>query len=113
MAIVYTVALLVVSLRPLKLPNIGVSFADKIFHTLAYVILALLWYYALIYQNKLNSKQALLFASVFSVFFGIVIEVFKELFTTTRQADIMDVVANTVGVLFSAFLIMLKKRIAS
>lgn len=112
-ALVYTVALLVVCLRPLKLPNIGVSFGDKIFHALAYVVLALLWYCTLINQNKFSSKRALLWASVFSIFFGMVIEVFQEVFTTTRQADIMDVVANTVGVLFSAFLIMLKKRIAS
>ncbi|MBU3820923.1 VanZ family protein [Flavobacteriaceae bacterium XHP0103] len=112
-AIGYSIVLLVVCLRPLKLPNLGVSFGDKVLHTLAYVVLAFLWYAAFIYQSKFNSRKALLWACVFSIFFGMVIEVFQEVFTTTRQADVMDVVANTVGVLFSAFLIMLKNRITS
>src|SRR5690606_8118206 len=112
-AIDYAIARLVVCLRPLRLSDIGVSFGDKVFYALAYVVLAFLWYYAFSFQFKFKNTKALLWASVFSVFFGMVIEVFQEVFTTTRQADVMDVVANTVGVLLSAILIMLKNRIVS
>ena len=41
-----------------------------------------------------------------SVFFGIFIEIAQQDFTTTRKADVLDVLANTAGAL-SALIVIL------
>ncbi|WP_111307680.1 VanZ family protein [Confluentibacter sediminis] len=94
-----------------KLPDVGISFADKIFHSLTYTLLAFLWFNTLIFQFKMGNKQAIIYASVISIVFGIIIEVLQGVFTKTRHADVLDVLANSLGVLFMVSLIMLKNRI--
>ncbi len=92
-----------------KLPNGGISYADKIYHCLSYIILSLLWYNTLLYMFKLKKQQALWYGSGFSIIFGIVIEVLQGALTTSRAADVNDVVANSVGVLFVILIVSLKK----
>ncbi|PKQ44470.1 teicoplanin resistance protein VanZ [Confluentibacter flavum] len=86
----------------------GVSFGDKIFHSLSYAVLAFLWFYTFFFQFKISKTKAILFASVISIIFGIIIEVLQGVFTSTRQADVYDVLANSLGVLFAACLLLLK-----
>src|SRR5690606_7023947 len=93
-----------------KLPDVGVSFADKIFHALTYTILAFLWFNSLVFQFKINKIKAIIYASIISIIFGIIIEVLQGALTSTRQADVYDVLANSFGVLIMASLLMLKNR---
>ncbi|MFD0989309.1 VanZ family protein [Mariniflexile jejuense] len=110
LSILYTIALAIVCLIKInKLPDIGISNADKIYHCLSYIILSLLWYNTLLHTFKLKSQQALRYASGFSIIFGIVIEVLQGALTTSRAADVNDVVANSVGVLFTILVVSLKK----
>lgn len=105
----YSLALATVCLMPLKkLPDIGVSFADKIFHSLTYVILVFLWFYSLVFRFKTRKIKSIIYASFISIIFGIIIEILQGALTHTRQADVLDVVANSVGVLFAASLLLLK-----
>ncbi|WP_317044934.1 VanZ family protein [Confluentibacter flavum] len=107
--IFYSLALASVCLLPIKkLPDVGVSFGDKIFHSLSYAVLAFLWFYTFFFQFKISKTKAILFASVISIIFGIIIEVLQGVFTSTRQADVYDVLANSLGVLFAACLLLLK-----
>lgn len=107
--IFYSIALVWVCLMPLKkLPDLGVSFSDKIFHSLTYAILAFLWFNTFFFQFKKNKITAIVYASVISIIFGIIIEVSQGVFTATRQADMFDVLANSLGVLLTASLLMLK-----
>jgi len=111
-SILYTLALLIVCLIKLnKLPKIGVTFGDKVFHVLAYALLSFLWYNTFIYTIKLKEQRALLQATVFSVIFGIIIEVLQEALTTFRTFDLNDVLANTIGVFFTVLLVLTKKNI--
>ena len=49
---------------------------------------------------------------IFSVFFGITIEILQSVFTTTRAADVRDILANTIGATIGLFTaIALKKQI--
>lgn len=91
-------------------PDLGISFADKIFHSLVYLILAFLWFYTLIYHFNIENGKAILIASLISIIFGIIIELLQEVVTETRQADLFDVVANSLGVLVATGLLILKKR---
>ena len=109
LTIFYSLALALVCLLPLKeLPDIGVSFGDKIFHSLTYVVLAFLWFYALLFHFKTSKIKSLIYAAAISIVFGIVIEILQGTLTKTRQADVFDVLANSVGVSFAVFLLWLK-----
>ena len=111
-AIIYSVALTFVSLiRLTDVPDIGISFGDKIFHFLAYFVLAFLWFGAWSYNFSFKKRKAIIYASVFSVVFGIVIEVLQDTLTAYRALDIYDVIANTSGVLLAVLVIALKNNI--
>lgn len=100
LSILYTVALAAVCLIRLNnLPNIGVSFGDKIFHLLAYLVLTFLWVNTFIYKFKIKKVSAIVYGGVFCIAFGIIIEVLQGSVTSYRSSDIYDVVANTLGVL--------------
>lgn len=45
-----------------------------------------------------------------SVTYGILIEILQEVFTTTRKADIMDVLANAIGGLIAVIGLALYKN---
>ncbi|KAB1069701.1 hypothetical protein F6U93_02470 [Tamlana haliotis] len=111
-AIGYTVFLATVCLITINdLPNVGVSFADKIFHFLAYGLLTILWYATFLLNFNLKEKQAILYALIFSVVFGILIEVLQDTLTVSRALDIFDMVANTIGALLAALTLMIKNKI--
>ncbi|MBJ6368015.1 VanZ family protein [Snuella sedimenti] len=109
--ILYSVALTVVSLVKLnKLPDVGVSFGDKIFHFLTYCVLTFLWVNALFYFFKFTRAKAIIVAAIISIGFGILIEVLQGTVTASRASDLYDVAANTFGVLL-AVLVMSQKSI--
>ncbi|MGA1226033.1 MAG: VanZ family protein [Tamlana sp.] len=108
-SILYTIALATVSLIKLNnLPDIGVSFGDKIFHFFAYGLLAFLWYHAFFYSFKFKKKQALLVALISSVVFGIIIEVLQGAITVSRAQDAFDALANALGALLVSIVLWFK-----
>lgn len=94
-AILWTVAITVLSL--ISLSNVtafnSVANKDKYVHFLFYLLFTLLWGKALNYIKLKNSTFILLGA----VFYGIVMELAQGIFTSTRQPDFYDVVANSCG----------------
>ncbi len=112
MSILYTTALAAVCLIKLNnLPNIGVSFGDKIFHLLAYLVLTFLWVNTFIYKFKFKKESAIVYAGVFCIAFGIIIEVLQGSVTSYRSSDIYDVVANTLGVLIMVLIFVIKNLV--
>lgn len=82
---------------------------DKLGHLTFHFGITALWF--LYFKKKSGkSKSAMLKAFLFSLFFGITIEIAQALFTTTRQADVIDVAANCVGGLLAIGFILLFKR---
>lgn len=111
-AIFYSIALAIVSLIQLKeLPNVGVSFGDKIFHFLAYSVLTLLWFSTLFFYFKLGITRAIIFSVLFAIIFGIIIEVLQGSVTDHRASDVYDAFANTLGVFVSMLILLASKRI--
>lgn len=108
----YTLALGTVSLITLNnVPDIGVSFADKIFHFLAYAIFAVLWYAAFFYGFYFKKKKALLYAVILAVVFGMIIEVLQGTWTVSRAFDVYDALANTAGAVVAAIVIQIKNSL--
>ncbi len=110
--ILYSLALATVCLikvdkivEEVHIPNV-----DKIFHFSAYFVLAILWYITLFFQFKINKNKSIIYAICFSVVFGIIIEILQGSITTSRQSDINDVFANTLGALLATLLIHIKNR---
>lgn len=113
LALLYSIVLFVASLISL---NTGVSLktgSDKVFHFVAHFLLVIFWFLAFNIKLNVKKNRALLQSFVFSLCFGILIEVSQELFTTTREADVKDVVANVIGAILGGLVVHLisKKQI--
>ncbi|MBN4070097.1 VanZ family protein [Olleya sp. AH-315-F22] len=109
LTICYTLVIAVLSLVNIKsLPKLGSSFDDKIFHALAYGILVLLWYFTL---NRLKITKPIFISALFSIIYGIILEVLQGLLTIARSLDILDVLANCIGVtIASVFIVYMKQK---
>ena len=94
-----------------NLPNVSMFRFDKIGHLSFHFGITFLWYLFWKTTFKNENKYALLKAFLFSFFFGISIEICQGVFTATRQSDVHDVLANTIGALIAvAFICILNKR---
>lgn len=85
------------SLKKIDYVPIQLSHSDKIFHAIAYFLLGLTW--LLSFPKSLQKKKVKYAVVISCVFYGIVIEVLQATLTTYRTASLLDIVANTVGVL--------------
>lgn len=107
LSILYTFLLLLLCLISLNnLPKVSISYADKIFHLIAYIIFTLLWFFSFFLRFKVKIYRSITISVLFATLFGIFIEVLQGSLTSTRSFDYYDVLANTTGVIIAA--IMLK-----
>jgi VanZ family protein len=90
------------------IPQIQILYIDKAIHVIFHFVFTFLWFLYL--KKKLicsNNVKPLLFAVVFSFVFGILVEIMQEIFTTTRSADIFDVLSNLLGAALATTAIVL------
>jgi VanZ family protein len=94
-----------------KLPSLRVSGVDKYVHATLHFVFTLFWgSYISLKQNEIKIPK-ILRVVMLSILYGIVIEILQETITTTRHADILDVLANFTGTLLAlAVFILLKKK---
>jgi len=86
-----------------------VPMSDKWAHFLVFAVLFFLWAQALSVKNNRSISSVKLFFAL--VFYGIIIEVIQDLWYVSRTGDLMDVIANTVGILLGLILFHLRRRI--
>ena len=91
-----TVTICYLSLRKTESFPASFSNADKIYHAIAYFMLALTWLFSFPASVKKNKVKYII--TFGCVFYGIIIEVLQTTLTTYRTASFLDAVANTVGV---------------
>lgn len=90
-----------------NVPLGNVTNLDKVVHAFFYFVLTTFSFLFLKSRTtNVNSIKPFVFSFLFSVFFGIGIEIAQRVFTETRQADIFDVLANTSGATLSIMLIV-------
>lgn len=89
------------------MPELGFSYDDKIYHFIAYSMFTILAYNYFSYKQK---KHKILYAAVFVIVYGIVIEVAQHVLTSNRTLDAYDVLANSLGVLLAVIALVLRKR---
>lgn len=110
--VLYTISLLAVFLMKVNnLPGASIPHIDKIFHFFTYMVLAFLWYFTFITTFIIDKKRALTYAVLLSILFGIIIELLQGTLTASRSADVYDIMANIMGVLFLALVIYIKNML--
>lgn len=74
---------------------------DKLEHSIAYLVLTFSWLFTHTYHIKKYPRIVII---VGCFIFGTVIEILQETLTTYRTASLLDLVANTVGIV-TAFML--------
>nr|WP_233207137.1 VanZ family protein [Flavobacterium sp. 2] len=67
------------------------------------------------FKKELKGKEAddykaYLISFIFSVFFGITIEILQSVLTVTRASDVTDILANALGAVVAVFSAMIFKK---
>lgn len=94
-AIAITIAVVYLSLIKMPKLNVTIKFGhlDKIQHCIAYLCLSLSW----LVSTKKRIKKFIVV--LLCIVFGMIIEVLQHTLTSYRTGDVLDVVANTIGIL--------------
>ena len=92
------------------MPSIGVSGADKYVHCAFHFGFTFLWS-----SYFWKTQKEIVIKTVFKVFlvsvtYGILIEFLQGAFTATRKADILDVLANTIGAILAVIALLCYKH---
>ena len=97
LAAIYTVVLVYFSLSNTKL-TVSDDFPhkDKILHYLAYIVLVVVWG---VYFKYSKAKKPLKITFLSTLVFGIVLECVQEWINPTREFDLLDLLANCLGVI--------------
>lgn len=89
-------------------PVINVPNLDKYIHAFFHFVFTFVWFLFFCKQLKFNYIfKPLLIAFLFSVVFGIIIEILQGVLTTTRSAEVMDFLANLVGATLAFFTVVI------
>lgn len=97
LAVFITVVICYLSLKNLNNFQLSsVSHIDKLFHAIAYFFLCIFW---LLSFSEFKASNSLKYTiAVCCIIFGIIIEILQSTLTTYRTASLLDLLANTVGV---------------
>jgi VanZ family protein len=95
-----------------SIPSIPIANLDKGAHAFFHMVFVILWF--LYFKEQIVSSyhtKAYVFSFSLSVFFGILIEFTQQFFTTTRSADVLDVVSNLAGAIIAIIIIVMARNV--
>ena len=97
--VVYTLLITVAFLSSAAdVPKVNIPYLDKVFHMLIHCILSFIWLCFAFSSDKYHiSVKTGIVVLVICFSYGIAIEVVQHWFTTSRQFDLIDILANGVG----------------
>ncbi len=113
-AVVYTLFITIGSfINPSALPKVGLSVSDKAVHFIAHFIFLCIWFLSVYFKkDKIKFKSTIFFIACISIIYGIIIEILQENFTSTREGDFLDILANIAGVFTAViFLIGIRQKL--
>ncbi|MEZ7497450.1 VanZ family protein [Flavobacterium sp. Arc3] len=91
-----------------KLPTVNIENLDKVVHAFFHFVFTSLW--ILFFKTQIknsNSYKPYVISFLFSVLFGVTIEILQGQYTTTRKEDALDVLANMAGAALAVFLLVI------
>ncbi|WP_055446904.1 VanZ family protein [Lacinutrix mariniflava] len=86
------------------------SFNDKVGHAIAHFIFVVLWFVVFYYKLNFKYNKALAYAALFSLVYGVSIELLQGWVTISRESDFKDVLANVLGMVFASLLLLCVKK---
>lgn len=110
-AVLYTAILTYGSLANSQdLPSVSLKTSDKALHFIGYFVFFIFWFFYLFIRNKTTLKNIFLKIFIAGTLFGIIIEILQTVVTTSRQADIYDIIANCFGLFIAALLLYVFRK---
>lgn len=91
-----------------KLPTLGSSFDDKIFHFLSHAVLTGLCFN---YFKRTIVSKPILISAIIPLSYGITIEWLQSMTSNLRTSDVYDVVSNILGMIFAIIIIGILKNV--
>jgi len=104
-AILITISIAILSLIKIGHQPIQINNLDKYEHVIAYFVLSFFWLLA--FRTAKINKLIIVFCCFF---YGIIIEALQVTVTSYRTGDILDIVANTTGILIAYIIYFLFLR---
>lgn len=111
-AILWTgVILFLCLIKSNDLPQVSIQNLDKVIHAFLHFVFTSLWFLYFKKEWSGYSKYKLLgFSLICSFIFGIAIELMQQYFTTTRTADVFDVLSNLTGSVLAVISILMLNK---
>ncbi len=84
---------------------------DKVVHLCFYFVMCMLMYLSIVREDLLKQvgKHALLTSVCFSIGLGVLTEILQSNLNAGRYFDIFDILANTIGVVLAALIVLIKQ----
>jgi glycopeptide antibiotics resistance protein len=92
-----TIAIVGSLMPPQQIQQLTFSLSDKLIHGLYYATMTFFWLISS--KVKMNQKYIQVGLSVF--LFGLVLEILQDVLPVQREIDVLDLFANTVGILIA------------
>ncbi len=90
------------SLKKINYVPIRLSHLDKVYHVVAYFLLACAWLFFV--PNPTQNPKTKYLIAIACIIYGMVIEVLQGTLTTYRTASVLDIFANMAGVIAAMML---------
>jgi len=105
LTLILCLALLALSLFPVQPIVKHVPLTDKWSHFLAFIVLYIVVFVEVIWsRSSIETSRWRIDAMLFSLGFGVLIEALQWLIPTGRHAELLDIVADSIGVVLGAVL---------
>ena len=95
----FTLLIIFLSLAPTSKAIDVIDVSDKTLHAFAYFVLALSWIFAIKSSHTLLKQKVSI--GFFVLLLSILLEILQESLTDYRTADYLDIIANTLGIIFA------------
>lgn len=95
-----------------KMSNMHIPHLDKLVHCVMYLVLSFLLSLVLVRKYEVYTISIVVVVFLFTVSYGIAMELVQKYVVKTRTGDIIDALANSIGAIMGivAFYYMYKKR---
>jgi len=102
-SVFYTTGVTFLLLSPSKnIPKVSlIPSIDKLGHAMIFLLLGFVWLARFFFKEEQIKKSSFFIVLGIVFIYGIIIEVLQGTLFTSRTADIWDVIANTIGIVFS------------
>ena len=95
--VLITIAIVGSLMPPQQIEQLTFSLSDKLIHAMYYAVLTFFW----LLSTKTHINQKYIKDGLYVFFLGLALEIAQDILPIQREMDVLDVFANTVGILIA------------